>query len=654
MKLRRLQVFAALHTTALGVALSSLAVFAAPALEVYGNLPAFEIAVLSQSGDRTALIGAVGDTRRLIVLDKNVKPLLNAPLGAMKVRGLFWAGDDTVLIYKSDTRILSNLDFSADKAELFSMLVIPLNGAKAWSVFASEKKITGGVSGFHGVRMRDGKYFGYFGGITLDEGLYGRKILESTDPVLYEVDLQNQATKRISSRLETDGYRRWIVGTDGTASVTLDYYSKVGDWAIRNHGGDKIATGSHPQGRLGLVGLGTNPGTLVYSVEDNQNGKIDWLELPLSGGDAKPVFVDVPVRNAILDSRTQQIMGYRQDADSPTYKFFDARRQKVIDGAMRAFPDRNVHLVDWNDAFDKLIVMTDGTGDPQTWWSVDIKTGRARDLGVSFPMRAQDVAPTRMINYKAGDGLDISAVLTLPPELPPKGLPVVVLPHGGPHARDYPGFDWWAQAFASRGYAVLQPNFRGSDGYGAAFKSAGHGEWGRKMQSDISEGLAHLAKEGIADAKRACIMGASYGGYAALAGVTLQKGIYRCAVSVAGVSDVQKMVATNIETQGRDAMVRRALEEEVGLGKDLREVSPIRFAAAADAPILLIHGKDDVVVHYDQSADMAKALRKAGKPVEFVTLPGEDHWLSTSATRLGMLKAALDFVEKHNPASPSK
>jgi dipeptidyl aminopeptidase/acylaminoacyl peptidase len=650
MKSTRQHLVTAILAGAAGLALVQPPAFAAPALEVYGSLPAFEIAALSQSGNRTALIGVVGDTRRLIVIGKDSKTLLNAPLGAMKVRGLFWAGDDTILIYKSDTRILSRLDFTTDKTELFTMLVIPLNGAKAWSVFADEKKITGGVRGFHGVRERGGKFFGYFGAPTLEEGAYGRLVLKSTDPVLYEVDLQTQAIKRISMRLESEGYRDWIVGPDGTATVTLDYYSKVGDWAIHNRDGDKIASGTHPQGHLGLVGLGTAAGTLVYSVEDNQSGKVDWLELPLKGGEAKAVFSDVPIQNVVLDTRTLQIMGYRQDADIPTYKFLDARHQKVIDGAMRAFPGRSVHLMDWNDAFDKLIVMTEGTGDPQSWWTVDIKSGRAQPLGVSYPMRAQDVAPTRMVQYKAGDGMEIAAVLTLPPGAPANGLPVVVLPHGGPHARDYTGFDWWAQAFASRGYAVLQPNFRGSDGYGAAFESAGHGEWGRKMQSDISEGLAYLVTEGIVDAKRACIMGASYGGYAALAGVTLQTGIYRCAVSVAGVSDVQKLVTTKIDAQGRDPMVRRSLEQEVGLGKDLREVSPVRFAAAADAPILLIHGKDDTVVDFDQSTDMMKALKKAGKPVEFVTLPGEDHWLSTGETRLAMLKAALEFVEKHNPA----
>jgi dipeptidyl aminopeptidase/acylaminoacyl peptidase len=260
----------------------------------------------------------------------------------------------------------------------------------------------------------------------------------------------------------------------------------------------------------------------------------------------------------------------------------------------------------------------------------------------------------RMIHYQAGDGLDIAAVLTLPPDIPAKNLPIVVLPHGGPGARDYPGFDWWAQAFASRGYAVLQPNFRGSTGYGETFRRAGFGEWGRKMQSDMSDGLQYLVSEGVVDPKRACIMGASYGGYAALAGVTLQKGVYRCAVSVAGVSDLGERAYTLLQERGSDSTLRRVLKQEIGSGKDLTAVSPIYFAKSADAPILLIHGKDDIVVHYDQSADMAKALRKAGRPFEFVTLAGEDHWLSKSATRLAMLEAALAFVEKHNPSDAKK
>jgi dipeptidyl aminopeptidase/acylaminoacyl peptidase len=626
----------------------SLQALAAPPLHVYGKLPGFEMASLSDSGERIALIAIVKEERRLIVLDNNAKPILVAPLGDTKARSLHWAGDDYVLVYKSDTRAISPLDFTAPKAELFSMIVVPLNGQKVWSVFANRSTITGGVTGFYGVRQRDGKYFGYFGGITLDGGTYTAKYLQSTDPVLYEVDLQNQSTDKIAPRLEGDGYRRWIVGPEGKVTATLDFRSKGGDWTIRNRDGDKIAFGKEPLGGISLVGLGATPDTLVYGVDDEEDGD-QWYEVPLSGGEAKPFLLDVALRNVIFDSRSRQIAGYVRHGDTPAYKFFGERQQKVIDGTLKAFPGLSVHLVDWNHGFDKLIVMTEGAGDPQTWWLVDIKTGRATDLGVSYPISSKDVAPMRMIEYAASDGLTIPAVLTLPTNAPAKNLPVIVLPHGGPHVRDYPGFDWWAQAFASRGYAVLQPNFRGSTGYSTAFERAGYGEWGRKMQSDLSDGLAHLVKEGIIDPQRACIVGASYGGYAALAGVTLQQGIYRCAVSVNGVSDLQEMVTTEIRESGSNATLRRALKRQIGSGKDLRAVSPINLAASADAPVLLIHGKDDIVVRYSQSAAMEKALRKADKPVQLITLDGEDHWLSKSATRLAMLEAAIAFVEQHNP-----
>jgi dipeptidyl aminopeptidase/acylaminoacyl peptidase len=392
---------------------------------------------------------------------------------------------------------------------------------------------------------------------------------------------------------------------------------------------------------------------LVYSVEDEATGEDRWFEMPLAGGDAAEILKDEQVGGNYIDPRNRQLIGYVRDGDVPEAHFYDARQEKVMAATRRAFPGVNVRLVDWSDRFDHLIVRTDGIGDPLTWWKVDIATGQANPLGVSYPMVAADVGPMRMVRYKAADGLDVSGVLTLPPGRPAKNLPVVLFPHGGPSARDYPGFDWWAQAFAAQGYAVFQPNFRGSTGYGAAFQHAGNGEWGRKMQTDISDGLAELVRQGIVDPKRACIMGASYGGYAALAGVTLQQGLYRCAVAVAGVSDVQQMYQTDVAESGSDPALIRGLKAEIGSGRALKDVSPIRFAERADAPILLIHGKDDTVVQYAQSSAMARALRQAGKPVEFVTLPGEDHWLSKSATRLAMLQAALTFVERNNPPDPA-
>ncbi|MBO9557751.1 MAG: S9 family peptidase, partial [Caulobacter sp.] len=195
--------------------------------------------------------------------------------------------------------------------------------------------------------------------------------------------------------------------------------------------------------------------------------------------------------------------------------------------------------------------------------------------------------------------------------------------------------------------------FRGSTGYGQKFVAAGYGEWGAKMQTDLSDGVAYLAAQGIVDPKRVCIMGSSYGGYAALAGVTLQKGVYRCSVAVSAVSDVGRLMRDDVLKYGdRSTMVRdekRLFGVESLSDPKLDARSPDEHAADADAPILLIHGKDDTVVPFAHATAMASALKKAGKPYEFVVLDGEDHWMSSSATRLQKLTAAIAFIEKHNP-----
>lgn len=201
---------------------------------------------------------------------------------------------------------------------------------------------------------------------------------------------------------------------------------------------------------------------------------------------------------------------------------------------------------------------------------------------------------------------------------------------------------------------MLQPNFRGSDGLGLAHMEAGYGEWGGKMQSDLSDGVRYLAGEGIIDSGRVCIVGASYGGYAAMAGPTLDEGVYRCAVSVAGVSDLRAMVAWSAQRTGaRNSPTVRYWNRFMGAervgDRTLDARSPRQQAARADAPILLLHGRDDTVVPYEQSRIMAAALRDAGKPYELITLEGEDHNLSRSETRQQMLAETIRFLETHNP-----
>jgi len=298
-----------------------------------------------------------------------------------------------------------------------------------------------------------------------------------------------------------------------------------------------------------------------------------------------------------------------------------------------------------------VIVRTTGSGDSGSWFTVDVANFRARAFAYERnAIEPQHVGPFSTFEYTASDGMEMDGILTLPPGRDPTNLPVVMLPHGGPHSYDVEHFDWWAQAFASRGYAVFQPNFRGSTNRDGAFRRAGYGQWGRAMQTDISDGLSALAEAGIVDPTRACIVGASYGGYAALAGVTLQQGLYRCAVAVAPVSDIRRMYREDYQASGQARIARTALREQLGDPDTWNAVSPERFAERADAPIMLIHGIDDTVVPYVHSEKMADALDDEDKPYELVTLEGEDHWLSLSKTRELMLNSAVGFVQEHNPA----
>jgi dipeptidyl aminopeptidase/acylaminoacyl peptidase len=282
----------------------------------------------------------------------------------------------------------------------------------------------------------------------------------------------------------------------------------------------------------------------------------------------------------------------------------------------------------------------------------DAATRQFTPLGNVYSNLSQ-TAEVRSITYIAQDGMIIPAFLTLPPGREPKDLPLVVLPHGGPATRDTARFDWWSQALASQGYAVLKPNFRGSD-LGWEFMSAGFGQWGRKMQTDLSDGVRHLVHEGIVDENRVGIVGASYGGYAALAGATLDTGVYRCAVSVAGISDLRKFYKwIRFKTGRKDSRSDRYLDRFLGVsGVDdplLETLSPYKHATNVSIPILLLHGRDDTVVPFEQSKLMSKALKKAGKTFEFVKLKNEDHWLSRSETRLQMLQSTVEFLHKHNP-----
>ena len=622
-----------------------------PPIEAYGAVPAASHLSLSPSGKRAAFLLNTTDKGLLIaVQDVGGKIIITANAGGAKLDGLTWAGEDYLLIHTSATVNLG-MDWGF-KHELGGVVVLDLRTMKALSVFHNTAKIADAVFGSFGVAQIGGRWYGFFGGLGL-AGDIGDTYLADGHPQLYKVDLQTGRAELVGPNGEHE--LNWVVGPDGAVIAHSDYDEKKGDWRLilgAGTGGAVVLSRNAPLGQIGLLGQGRSRGTVL--VQDSTGAEDVLEEVSLKDGKTVRLLDDNTIRAFVFDQVSGLLLG-AEVRDPGGAAMFDAGLQAKVRATFKAFPGHHVELVDFGPALDEMIVFTDGADDSGTYWFVDIPKGSAIPLGGARPnVPDAEVGVTRMFAYKAADGLELEGVLTLPPGGAAKGLPIVVMPHGGPIGiRDDVGFDWMAQAYASRGYAVFQPNYRGSGGYGQAFRKAGYGEWGRKMLSDISDGLTALAAQGVIDPHRACIVGASYGGYAALAGVTLQQGLYRCAVSYAGVSDLPDLRAWDLDRQGADGEIARywrtAISGDTKDAPSLGRISPARMAAKADAPILLMHGKDDTVVPIEQSRKMAAALRAAGKPVELIEFAGQDHWLSEESSRIQMLKAAVDFVLAHDP-----
>ncbi|MDO7836569.1 S9 family peptidase [Sphingobium sp. HBC34] len=352
------------------------------------------------------------------------------------------------------------------------------------------------------------------------------------------------------------------------------------------------------------------------------------------------------------DASGTALGGVHYTADAPMVHWFDTNLANIQADLDKAVGDRHARIMSTSRDGQRLIVHVGTADQPGVYYYYDTANGTMSPLSrVSerFPGTVR-LAPVKTIRYKARDGLEIAAVLTLPKNRDAKNLPLILLPHGGPFARDSEAWDWWVQFLAWRGYAVLQPNYRGSSGYGTAFAEKGEGQWGLAMQDDLNDAVDWAVKQGIADAKRVCMVGASYGGYAAMRAAQRDGAKYRCAVSYAGVSDLAAMMRYDSRFLNHGTR-KDWLKEQA---PDFAAVSPINFAAQFSSPILLMHGKKDRRVQVGQSREMAEKLKAAGKvdgrDYIYVEQPLGDHHFSREADRLDFLQRLDDFLKAHNPA----
>jgi len=628
---------------ALAVACLGAPAWAAP-LAAYGKLPSIEQATVSPSGHAVAVVMTNGEQRNIVVKDlASGKITLNGFVGDHKIRNVQWAGDSHLVLVSSSTTTAFNLLYG--RREWFFGSVIDLKTQKLKPLMRNSEASLSAIFDMPIVRNYKGEPALFVQGVVFNGG---RGQLS-----LFRIDLDSGANRLVETG--SNDTIDWTVDTEGRPIAQEVYNRETGAWALKVRSGGtwrEAVSVKGPLDRPYMVGLGRDGASVVYAAQDSER-RWAWREARTDGAapaEPMPILDDQGTIRAALDGRL--IGHYVLAGDEDRYTFFDPADERVWKAIVAAYPGQRVMLESWSSDRKKIVVLVDSDTEGPAFALVDLNTRKGSWLGARYAsLKAADISPRTPLRFKAADGLALGGYLTLPQGRPAKDLPLIVFPHGGPASRDDPGFDWWAQAMASRGYAVLQVNFRGSDGLGGRFLEAGYGQWGRKMQTDLSDGVRHLAAQGTIDPKRVCIVGASYGGYAALAGATLDRGVYRCAVSVAGVSDLRRQVAYS-SARGGGATQRywnRFIGAEGRRDDVLTQYSPAQQAAKADIPILLIHGKDDTVVPLEQSRVMAEALTKAGKHHELVVQKGADHWLSRGDTRLQTLEATMAFVEKHNP-----
>lgn len=610
----------------------------------FGALPKFESLALSKDGSRFAF----GITREdgnfdVAIFEFATERSYRINIGKFKLRGLQFEENGHLLVTISTT-IETDALF-----EVFRVVAVNPQGGSAQNLLLSsstERQYNTGASVVS---------------LLLDEP---DVILMSAGEVvqfgvrtnnLYKVNVVNGKVQMVERGGE-DTYA-WLVDRAGKVLARADHNAARKTARIKVREGqmswrDVLVDSDAGTRPFGLLEMQPNGRILFTRQNEAEFGTIESLN-PVDETITQFLRTDdIELAGLVRDPWTRQLMGVSLGGIDPHIRWLDPgliNAQARLDATFRG---KTVRILDSGIDRKQMIVSAAAPGSPATYYLYDTGGEGLRILGEAQPtLSGQTMGAVKSATFKSRDGVDIPIYVTTPPGHPaPKNAPMIMMPHGGPAARDYPDFDFWAQFMASKGYVIVQPQFRGSTGFGLQFEKAGRRQWGKRMQDDVSDAVAWAVSSGLADPKRVCIVGASYGGYAALAGATLTPDLYRCVVSVAGVSDLERMLVDE-GRPSRGLASNRLNYWRDHIGADdlpaMRAVSPRRLAQNVRAPVLLLHGKDDSVVLVRQSEDMENALKSAGKSVRYVGLKGEDHWLSRAATRVQVLEAIDTFLAEH-------
>jgi len=481
--------------------------------------------------------------------------------------------------------------------------------------FSPEFK-TGNMTG----RMSDG-----LGVEKVDLKTMKRKLVEQPkrSAVGYLSDGKGNIRVMVTQRTSSNGY--------GELSYTYSYKLDGGSWrelssvdieSGLSYGFEPIAVDSDKD--------------IVFGIED-YNGFAALFSAPLDGSGEKSLLLardGADVDRLLRIGRQRRIVGASYATEKRMVEYFDPELKQLVLQLHSALGEgMQISIADASSDETKLLIFAGSDTKPGEFYIFDKSTKR---LGQLLPLRPElkgmKFGEMRPVSFKASDGTEIPGYLTLPPGSGGRNLPAIVMPHGGPWSRDEWGFDWFVQYFAARGFAVLQPNFRGSSGYGSAwFQKNGFQSW-KTAIGDINDAGRWLEKEGIAAPGKLAIVGWSYGGYAALQSAVVDPELFKAIVAIAPVTDLDAL-----REESRYDYDFRFIDNAIGHGDHIDAGSPARHADRFQAPVLLVHGDADTNVRVSESRLMDRRLEKAGKEVKYIEFDGLSHSLDDPAARAKLL-----------------
>jgi len=617
--------------------------------EYFSRLPNYRTPRLSPDGRKIAVIHNVQEKGIAVLITRDMKAkeqkhLLASDNEKVRVNWFQWVNNDTLVV----SVLFGGTRFGVETMETRLIAVDVSGQEKVLRPLIKPRRVAANQ-----------KHYSQFQDQVIDilpndhdHILMAIDLDKQNEPSVYRLDVYSKKMKRVER--PTRKIRNWITDQQGRIRAGQRINYKTGQAGVLVREPEKknwivlFTFNALEEPVIEAVGFDLDPNVFYYKRYNNDKKAL--YKVNLVDMKHELVFSDpnYDVDGALIYSpRDRHVIGI-DHVDGKIY--WDEKYQAFQDALDKALPDKHNSIVSTSNDEVSYILHTQNDYTAGSYYLGNRVDKNLIPLFSQYPeLPVDQFTPHQLVSYTARDGTDIEGYLTVPSDR--KGpIATILFPHGGPGLRETGGFDYWTSFFSSRGYAVFRPNFRGSSGYGYEFAASQMGAWGLSMQDDLTDATRWLIEQGVADPDRICIVGGSYGGYAALMGLARTPDLFKCGVSFAGVSSLRELVI-----RGRDFLNSKFVNQQIGTNrKDLEARSPLNLADRISSPLLLVHGKKDRIVDVEQSRLMAKALEKEGKEFSYVEFETGNHHLAIQRHRHEFFRLLEDFLAEHlaknNPA----